>query len=74
MVKLNELQEAAIKAYGIEPKYVLAAGERDGAAVIVTTGGTKVRYARGQAVLPLSARKVTGKGPDDPEPKKGEKK
>ena len=55
---------AACSAYGIDQKFMLAARvDEDGAAVVVTAGGTKVRYAKGDEVEKLDAVRVTGVNP-----------
>lgn len=56
----------ACRAYGIAERFVLAAAEAGGTATIVTVGGHKVRYRRGQEVARLTRRQLTGKGPEDP--------
>lgn len=52
----------ACKAYKIDPKYVLASNfyPEKGEAVIVTYGGAKVRYKKGDEVEPLDPVRVDG--------------
>lgn len=61
----EKLIAEACKAYGIAPKYVL--GSRidplTGEAVVVTVGGSKVRFKAGAEVAPLSEIAVTGVNP-----------
>jgi len=54
------------KAYGIDKKYVFASGidKETGEAVIVTDGGKKVRYAKGDNVDELSQIEITGVNPE----------
>ena len=54
------------KAYGIDKKYVFASGinKETGEAVIVTDGGKKVRYAKGDEVAELSQIEITGVNPE----------
>lgn len=56
------LQSEAMEAYGIDPRYVLACNtDEDGAvAVIVTHGGRKVRFKKGDKPKKLRAVDVTG--------------
>lgn len=54
---------AGCQAYGIAPKYVLGSAVRDGVAVIVTQGGSKVRFAKGDKVEALHPVQVTGIAP-----------
>lgn len=61
-VKGQKLIDEACKAYGIDKKYVFSSGyhpETD-EAVIVTNGGAKVRYRKGDKVEPLPAVRVDG--------------
>jgi len=64
---LTKAQKALIKeaceAYGIDQQYVLASNVRDGVAVVLTHGGSKVRYAKGDKVEPLNQVQVTGVNP-----------
>jgi hypothetical protein len=48
MKELSGLQKEACLAYGIAAEHVFAASEREGVATIVTNGGTKVRFGKGQ--------------------------
>ena len=65
----QSLVKEAMDAYGIRPDDVLksridrAAGAA-GQAVIVTHGGKKVRYARGEKVEPLTEIERKGINPD----------
>jgi len=56
----------ALKAYGIAPEYAIGTNvdRETGEAVIVTNGGKKVRFAKGQTkVEPLSEIEITGINP-----------
>lgn len=57
---MRDLIEAACKAYGIAKQYVLASRMDGNEAVIVTVGGTKVRYKDGDKVTPLDPIRVDG--------------
>ena len=61
----EKLITAACEAYGIAPKYVLASriDPATGEAVIVTHGGSKVRFKAGAKVQPLDSIAVTGINP-----------
>ena len=61
----ENLISAGCAAYGIKPQFVLASSidKATGEAVIVTVGGTKVRYGTGAKVESLSAIAVTGINP-----------
>ena len=59
----EKLIAQACEAYGIEPKYVLGSAVRGGVAVIVTRGGSKVRFKAGIPVVPLDPIAVTGINP-----------
>jgi hypothetical protein len=61
----TDLIAAACGAYGIAPKYVLASrfDEATGEAVVVTQGGSKVRFKVGDKVALLSQIAVTGINP-----------
>lgn len=52
----------ACEAYGIAPKYVFASrfDEATGTAIIVTQGGSRVRFKTGDKVAPLGQVAVTG--------------
>lgn len=54
----------ACEAYGIAPKYVLGSAVKDGLATIVTHGGVKVKYRKGDEVEKLPAIKVSGIDPN----------
>lgn len=62
----DKLMAAALKAYGIAPRYVLASryDPETGEMVIVTHGGSKVRYREGDHPQPLSSIAVTGINPE----------
>ena len=62
----GDLTAEALKAYGIDRKYVLKSrmDPRTGEAVVVTVGGAKVRYKAGASVQPLSEIRVTGVNPE----------
>ena len=60
------LIEKALKAYGIAPEHAIGTNiDRDtGEAVIVTNGGKKVRFAKGQKdVEPLNEIEISGINP-----------
>ena len=61
----DKLIAAACEAYGIDPKYVFASryDAKTGEAVVLTNGGSKVRFKAGAAVRPLSEIAVTGINP-----------
>ncbi|HCU69856.1 MAG TPA: hypothetical protein DGF30_11720 [Desulfomicrobium sp.] len=56
----------ACDAYGIEWQYVMASAidPATGEAILVTFGGKKVRYKKGQQVQKLGAVEITGVNPD----------
>ncbi len=58
----QQLINEACKAYGIEEEYVFASGisAETGEAIIVTNGGKKVRYRKGDVVQKLTYTEVTG--------------
>lgn len=60
--KPNALIAEALKAYGIDAKFMLgsAIDAETGEAVIVTSGGAKVRYAKGAKVDTLDPVMVDG--------------
>ena len=60
------LMAAALAAYDIDPQYVLASKfyPETGEMVIVTDGGSKVRYREGDHPQPLSSIAVTGINPE----------
>ena len=62
----EELIAEACKAYGIAPKYVLSSrgDAQTGEAVVLTQGGSKVRFKAGVDVAPLSPIAVTGINPE----------
>lgn len=64
--KKGSLIEEGCAAYGISKKFLLASAidTLTGEAVLVTTGGTKVRFAAGQKVEPLNQIRVTGVNPN----------
>ena len=61
----SDLIAAACEAYGIAPKCVFASkvDKATGEAVIVTQGGSKVRFRAGDKVARLSQIAVTGVNP-----------
>ncbi len=60
----EKLIAAACEAYGIDKKYVLASAvNAAGQAVVVTVGGSKVRFKTGDHVTPLDPIAVTGVNP-----------
>jgi hypothetical protein len=61
----EKLIAAACEAYGIAPKYVLASriDTTTGEAVIVTYGGSKVRFKADAKVAPLDQIAITGINP-----------
>lgn len=61
----DKLIEEACKAYGVEAKHVLSSRYDASAkeAIIVTNGGSKVRYKAGDKVEPLGEIAVTGINP-----------
>ena len=61
----NELFVDACKAYDIDPKHVLSFKHHTdtGELVILTNGGSKVRFKAGDKVKPLSQIAVTGVNP-----------
>jgi len=67
----DKLVDEALKAYGIDKKYVLASriDALTGEAVVVTHGGKKMRYAAGQEVRKLDEIAVTGINPKNAERK-----
>jgi len=58
----------AMKAYGIEKRYVFTSRVEDGVAIILTHGGKQVRYRSGEAVQPLDVIEVTGINPKKRKP------
>lgn len=56
----------ACKAYGIDPKYVFASryDAKAGQAIILTQGGSRVRYKTGDKANPLPEIAVTGINPE----------
>ena len=61
-----EIVAEAIKAYGIDQEYVFASKSypETGEAVILTHGGSEVRYKRGDTPVPLSETAITGINPE----------
>jgi len=59
----EKLIAQACEAYGIDPKFVIGRAVRGGVAVIVTNGGSKVRFKPGDHVVPLDPIAVTGINP-----------
>ena len=68
--KTNEIGDKivaeAMDAYGIDQKYVFASKfyTETGEAVILTHGGSEVRYKRGDTPVPLSEIAITGINPE----------
>ena len=62
----EELIAAACGAFGIAAKYVFASrvDKATGEAVVLTNGGSKVRFKAGDKVAPLSQIAVTGINPE----------
>lgn len=62
----DELIAEACKAYGIDPKFVFASryDAKTGQAVVLTNGGSKVRFKAGDKVEPLGQIAVTGINPE----------
>jgi hypothetical protein len=61
----DKILAAALKAYGIDEKFVLdsAFNEETGEVVIVTNGGSKIRFKEGDKPQPLSDIAITGINP-----------
>ncbi len=61
----KKMIDEACKAYGIDPKYVFASNYHPdkGEAVLLTQGGKKVRWKKGQEVKPLDVISITGINP-----------
>jgi hypothetical protein len=61
----DKILAAALKAYGIDEKFVLdsAFNEETGAVVIVTNGGSKVRFKEGDKPRLLSDIAIMGINP-----------
>ena len=61
----EKLIAAACEEYGIDKKYVFASSYHadTGEAVIVTNGGSKVRFKAGAKVEPMDSIAVTGINP-----------
>jgi len=55
----------ACRAYGIDKKFVLSSRMDGDAAIIVTQGGAKVQYRKGDEVEKLSPIRVTGVNPEN---------
>ena len=68
--KTNEIDDKivaeAMDAYGIDQKYVFAGKfyQGTGEAVILTHGGSEVRYKTGDTPVPLSETAITGINPE----------
>lgn len=60
----DDLIAEACKAYGIDQKFVFASSVKNGETVILTTGGTRVRFKAGDQVKPLSEIAITGINPE----------
>jgi len=72
----DKLIAAGCAAYGIDKKHVIGSRYDDAAkeAVIVTVGGSKVRFKDGDKVVPLSEIAITGINPAKRKPLTGGKK
>lgn len=69
------LMAEACAAYGIAPEYVFSSRvAADGEVVILTNGGTRVRYRKGDKVEPLGQIAITGVNPAKRKPITGGKK
>ena len=64
----EKLLVEALKAYGIDKRYVFASRMENGQAIILTHGGKQVRYRSGEAVQPLDVIEVTGINPKKRKP------
>lgn len=62
----DKIMALALAAFGIALKYVFASKfyPETGEAVILTNGGSKVRYRAGDKPMPLSEIAVTGINPE----------
>lgn len=62
----DNIMAEALEAYGIDPKYVFASKvyPETGEAVILTNGGSKVRFKAGDKPQPLSQIAITGINPE----------
>ena len=62
----DKIVAEALDAYGIDQKYVFASKfySETGEAVILTHGGSEVRYKTGDTPVPLSETAVTGINPE----------
>ena len=62
----DKIVAEAMNAYGIDQKYVFASKfySETGEAVILTHGGSEVRYKRGDTPVPLSETAITGINPE----------
>lgn len=54
------LVKEACKAYGIDPQHMFASSVKNGEVTILTKGGTRVRYKKGDQVERLDPIKVDG--------------
>lgn len=54
---------AACKAFEVAAEFLFASSEKDGVATILTDGGKRVRYRKGDEVEPLDYIAVTGINP-----------
>jgi hypothetical protein len=62
--KMEEtLIKEGMKAFGIKGEHLFSARIDGDEAVIVTKGGTKVRYSKGAKVKPLGEKELTGESP-----------
>ncbi len=63
------LIEAVCEAYGIDPEYVLASSVKDsGEVIILTTGGSKIRWNCGDRVKSLEPVQIDGIPRSEPKP------
>jgi hypothetical protein len=72
----QKLIDDGCKAYGIDMKYLLSSGidPQTGEAILLTSGGKKVRYQKGMGVEPLSPVEVDGISRKKPRHLMGKKK
>ncbi|MEN6638836.1 MAG: hypothetical protein ABFC95_06520 [Smithella sp.] len=72
----DKLIATGCAAYGIDKKYAMSSRYDEAAkeAIIVTVGGSKVRFKEGDKVLPLGEIAITGINPAKRKPITGVKK
>jgi hypothetical protein len=68
MAERSRLMQEALGAYGIKEENILASSEKGDRVVIVTNGGFKAKYEKGDKVKPLTPIQL-GVPPVKPEPK-----